>query len=80
MLDAYHDERSERMRRLRFVNAFASMFDQLDQPSDERLRRRSAWRPGSPPNPTSPGPCHLGPWAVPADAFEPAIITALASA
>lgn len=83
VLDAYHDERSERMRRLRFVNAFASLFDQLDQPSDERLRRRErmgARLAAEPELGRARAVLTQGPWAVPADAFEPAIITALATA
>ncbi len=80
---AYASERGERMRRLRFVNVFAYLFDQLDVSPDERARRRERLNTRLDAEPElgrARAVLQAGPWAVPADAFEPAILMALATA
>ena len=70
------------MRRLRFVNAFASLFDQLDASPDERARRRDRLNQRLAAEPElgrAQAALQRGPWDVPADAFEPAVLAALAT-
>ena len=70
------------MRRLRFVNAFASLFDQLDASPDERARRRDRLNQRLAAEPElgrARAALQRGPWDVPADAFEPAVLAALAT-
>jgi hypothetical protein len=78
-LTGYREERVERMSRLRFVSALASMLDQHGATS--RLDRLAPImeRAAKSPELVQARACALiGAWAAPPEAFEPSHLTALA--
>jgi 2-polyprenyl-6-methoxyphenol hydroxylase-like FAD-dependent oxidoreductase len=71
----YAEERAERMRRLRFVAALASMLDSEFGPEAEERRRRARANGDKDPTLTLAGrSTMLGPENIPPSAFEPEII------
>lgn len=71
----YAEERAERMRRLRFVAALASMIDSEFGPEAEERRRRVAANRAKDPNLTLAAPSTMvGPENVPSSAFDQEII------
>jgi 2-polyprenyl-6-methoxyphenol hydroxylase-like FAD-dependent oxidoreductase len=80
-LREYVEERRERMRRLRFVVALASVLGGLGvQDRRERCTRMQARLAESPKLAMALGAGFAGPWNVPAQAFEPSALATLALA
>lgn len=81
--EAYATERTERMRRLRFINLVSTIFDQIGVPSDERARkldRMAELMTAEPELAKLRTLAMRDPLAVPAERFEPAGLVALAMA
>ncbi|MFN0092114.1 MAG: FAD-dependent oxidoreductase [Acidimicrobiales bacterium] len=82
-LDAYATERTERMRRLRFINLVSTVFDQIGVPSDQRARkleRMAELMKAEPELAKLRTLAMRDPLTVPAERFEPAGLVALAMA
>jgi 2-polyprenyl-6-methoxyphenol hydroxylase-like FAD-dependent oxidoreductase len=78
-LAGYCDERTERMRRLRYVSALASLLDLHGVPDRQVRRARVMQRVADMPNLVQAQACALlGAQAAPAEAFEPSNLTNLA--
>jgi 2-polyprenyl-6-methoxyphenol hydroxylase-like FAD-dependent oxidoreductase len=79
LLDRYAAERDERMRRLRFASALTDLLMAQGVPDRaERKQRMQAKARRHPEMLAALDAVHRGPWRVPADAFEPSILTSLA--
>jgi 2-polyprenyl-6-methoxyphenol hydroxylase-like FAD-dependent oxidoreductase len=80
-LSAYPEERLERMRRLRFTSALTDLLTAFNAPDRANRRQRMGTllrqqkQLGA-----ALAAAHVGPWRVPAEAFSPDILTALALA
>lgn len=82
-LAAYAAVRTERMRRLRFINLVSTVFDQIGVPSDQRARkleRMAELMKAEPELAKLRTLAMRDPLAVPAERFEPAGLVALAMA
>jgi 2-polyprenyl-6-methoxyphenol hydroxylase-like FAD-dependent oxidoreductase len=78
-LASYRDERTERMRRLRYVSALASLLDLHGVPDRVTRQARVLQRVANLPHPAQARACALlGVSAAPAEAFEPSNLTNLA--
>jgi 2-polyprenyl-6-methoxyphenol hydroxylase-like FAD-dependent oxidoreductase len=78
-LAAYTAERRERMARLRFATALTDLLAAFGADDRAARRRRMGKRLAAEPGLAAAlDAVHMGPWAVPAEAFSPDRLTALA--
>ena len=75
----YRDERNEWMARLRFATALTDLITAFGADDRGARRRRMGQRLAAHPELAAAlGAVHAGPWTVPAEAFSPDKLTALA--
>jgi 2-polyprenyl-6-methoxyphenol hydroxylase-like FAD-dependent oxidoreductase len=80
-LAPYAQERSERMRRLRFTSALTDLFMAFGAPDRAARRKRmGAALRKQPELGAAMAAAHVGPWRIPATAFSPDVLTTLALA